>query len=44
MNLYKKCILKLCSFLVNNAAFAFNNPLCFRCCLFKENIKNNHDN
>ena len=30
MNLYKKCTAKPCSFLVTDATFASDNPLCFR--------------
>ena len=44
MSLYKKCTAKLYYFLVNDAVLAFNNPLRFRCYVFRKNLKSSHDN
>ena len=35
LNLYKKCIKKLYSFLVTDTTLASDNPLCFRKCLLE---------
>ena len=39
INLYKKCTAKPYYFLVNNTSFALDNPLHFRCNLFRNSIK-----
>ena len=44
MNLYKKCTAKSYSFLANDTTLASDNSLHFRCNLFRNNIKTNHDN
>ena len=42
IKLYKKSIVKLSSFLVNDTTFASDSPLCFRCNLL--NIKRENNN
>ena len=39
INLYKKCTAKPYYFLVNYTSFALDNPLHFRCNLFRNSIK-----
>ena len=40
IHLYKKCTAKIFSILVNDTTFAPDNPLTFRCSLFRKNINN----
>ena len=44
MNLYTKCTVKPCSFLVIHATLAADNPSNWKKNLFKKNIKTNHGN
>ena len=44
MDLYKNCTAKPYSFIVIDATYASDNPICFRKKSCRKNIKTNHDN